>query len=106
MELLTSVTNNGAAAAEYVRMVSTLPSFLRVVEATASRGEPVVSGTTVTLEPGTLAPGEEVLLRVVVQVNSAAMPPGNVNRIEATTSSADAQPENNVVSITILTGGL
>jgi uncharacterized repeat protein (TIGR01451 family) len=106
IELVAVLTNNGPQAAQNVRLVSTLPGFLSVVQTTTSRGEVVVNGNTVSQEFAELAPGEPVELRVGARVTGAALPPGNINRIEVSSSSEDSQPANNTVSITILAPGL
>lgn len=93
------VTNLGGLPATGVVVDDTLPVFLELVDATATRGVVTTSGRTVRVEIGDLAAGETVEVRVSARVLAPATPPDNVNLAVVTSSSADTNTENNRASV-------
>jgi uncharacterized repeat protein (TIGR01451 family) len=97
------VTNLGGAPAAGVVVEDTLPAFLAVGEVSASRGQVSVSGQTVRVEIGELAPGETVEVRVRATVRSTAAAPNNANIAVVSSSSPDNNPDNNRASVPLNT---
>ncbi|NJN17268.1 MAG: DUF11 domain-containing protein [Oscillochloris sp.] len=96
-----TVTNRGNAAANDVVVTDTLPDFLSLQGATASRGEVSTSGATVTVTIGELAPGETVTIEITAQVVTAPAAPNNTNIGTVTTSSGTDDPSNNTSSVAL-----
>ena len=99
------VTNLGGAPATGVVVEDTLPSFLVPSEATISRGQVSVSGQLVRAEIGDLAPGETVELRVTARVIAPAAAPENRNLATVSSTSPDANPDNNQASVPVDAAG-
>lgn len=79
----------------------TLPAFLAIVSATADRGEITVSGNTVRVSIGELAPGETIAIRVVARVTQAPRPPNNQNLAIVSSDIPDANLDNNQASVAL-----
>ncbi|MCS6881122.1 MAG: DUF11 domain-containing protein [Oscillochloridaceae bacterium] len=92
------VSNIGGSVATGVVVEDTLPSFLTILSATADRGEVSVSGNTVRVSIGELAPGESITVRIVARVTQAPRPPNNRNLASVSSNSPDANPNNNQAS--------
>ncbi|SDE61004.1 isopeptide-forming domain-containing fimbrial protein [Auraticoccus monumenti] len=90
-----TVTNNGPNDAENTVVTDTLPAGVTFVSATPSTGTCGQSGSTVTCQLGTLAPGATVTIPVVVEVPPGASAGTLVNRASVTTSTGDDVPGNN-----------
>jgi uncharacterized repeat protein (TIGR01451 family) len=97
------VTNQGGAPASGVVVEDTLPAFLAPGEVSASRGQVSVSGQTVRVEIGDLAAGETVEIRVRATVTAAPAAPNNRNLAVVSSSSPDANPDNNQASVPLET---
>jgi LPXTG-site transpeptidase (sortase) family protein len=97
------VTNNGNADADNVVVTDVLPAFLDVTSVVVSPPGPTVgvSGNTVTIGFGTLAPNDVYTVTIRTLVNSLASPPGGTNIATLTTSSPDADLDNNQDSATL-----
>lgn len=95
------VSNIGGSMATGVVVEDTLPVFLTVVSATADRGEVAVSGNTVRVAIGDLAPGESVTVRVVARVTQAPSPPNNQNLAIVSSAGPDANLDNNRASVAL-----
>lgn len=98
---LIAVTNLGGQVASGVVVDDTLPAFLSLVDATATRGNVVTSGRSVRVEIGDLAPGETVEVRVRATLVSAATPPDNRNLATVMSSTPDTNPGNNQASVPV-----
>ncbi len=92
------VTNLGGSVATGVVVEDTLPSIVTIGEVTADRGEVTVSGNTVRVVIGDLAPGETVNIRISAQVTAAPVPPNNTNLALVSSESPDANLDNNQAS--------
>jgi uncharacterized repeat protein (TIGR01451 family) len=97
------VTNQGGAPAVGVVVEDSLPAFLAAGEVSASRGQVSVSGQTVRVEIGELAAGETVEIRVRATVTAAPAAPNNRNLAVVSSSSPDANPDNNQASVPLET---
>lgn len=95
------VTNLGDAPAAGVAVDDTLPSFLALMEATATRGTVSTSGQSVRVEIGDLAPGETVEVRVSVRVTAPAAAPNNRNLAVVSSTTPDGNPDNNQASVPV-----
>ena len=96
-----TVTNLGTASANDVVLVDTKPAFLDIlaVSITPGPGFPTtISGNTITIDFGTLDPGETYTVQVVTRVNSLGTPPGGANNASVSSSTPDARPGNNASS--------
>lgn len=94
-----SVTNLGGSVATGVVVDDTLPAFLRPTGVSASRGEATLSGQAVRVTIGDLAPGEVVTVTVSATVVEPAPAPNNRNLAIVTSTSPDANPDNNQASV-------
>lgn len=94
------VTNRGNRAANDVVVTDSLPDYLDLLDATASRGSLTVSGRTVTVDIGSVAPGEQITIRIRARVNERAQPPSGRNGVSLTTSSSTDDPSNNSAEVT------
>jgi uncharacterized repeat protein (TIGR01451 family)/LPXTG-motif cell wall-anchored protein len=99
VEYTISVTNLGGAVATGVVVDDTLPAFLRPTGATSTRGEVSLSGQSVRVTIGDLSPGETVTISVQATVVAPATPPNNRNLAIVTSTSPDANPDNNQASV-------
>jgi uncharacterized repeat protein (TIGR01451 family)/LPXTG-motif cell wall-anchored protein len=96
------VTNQGNATAENVVVEDTLPSFLSLEGVSATRGDVSVSGNTVRVTIGDLAPGEVVTITITAKVIASAAPPNNSNIATVSSTSATDDPSNNSSSASLL----
>lgn len=92
------VTNQGGSPATGVVVEDTLPAFLTLVDATATRGTVQTNGQTVRVEIGDLGVGETVEVRVTARVRTPAVAPNNSNLAVVSSTSPDANPDNNQAS--------
>ncbi|NTU83409.1 MAG: DUF11 domain-containing protein [Chloroflexales bacterium] len=99
VEYTIRVTNIGGSTATDVVVEDTLPSIMTIVSASASRGEVSVSGQTVRVTIGELAPGETVTVTVRARLTAAPVPPNNRNLATVSSSSPDGDPNNNQASV-------
>lgn len=99
VEYTITVTNQGGSTATNVVAEDTLPSFLTIEGATASRGDVSVDGQRVRVVIGDLAPGETVTVRVSARVRAGAVPPNNANLATVSTDSDGDNPDNNRASV-------
>ncbi len=93
-----TVTNLGTANADNVVLVDTKPAFLDILAVNISPGPgfpTTIIGNTLTVNFGTLTPGETYNVQVVTRVNSLGTPPGGANNVAVATSSAGDRPGNN-----------
>jgi LPXTG-site transpeptidase (sortase) family protein len=91
------VSNNGNASAANVEVTDTLPSFLDITGVVVAPPGPGVTvvGNTITIDFGTVAPNDVYTVTITTLVNSLATPPGGTNIATLTTTSPDADPDNN-----------
>jgi LPXTG-site transpeptidase (sortase) family protein len=80
-----------------------VPGFLTISLVTVAPVGPgvTISGQTITINVGTLAPTDVYTVTITTVVNSSATPPGGPNNVALTTSSTDSDPTNNVDSAEI-----
>ncbi len=103
VEYTLRVTNHGPGPATDVVATDALPSFLSLYFATTTRGLITTSGNTLSVQIGTVAPGEVITIRVQALVNS--VPAGSsANVAEVSSSSSGNDPSNDVsdAAITVL----
>lgn len=93
------VTNLGGALAQGVTVNDSLPGFLRPTGVSTSKGEASLSGQSVSVNIGDLAPGETVTISVRATVVAPAVPPNNRNLATVTSTSPDSNPSNNQASV-------
>jgi uncharacterized repeat protein (TIGR01451 family) len=103
VEFSISVTNVGNAPASDVVAEDSLPSFLAFDGVAVTRGEVSVSGATVRVLIGTLAPGETVTITITARVVALAVPPNNSNLASVATSSDTDNPGNDTSSVSLTT---
>ncbi len=103
-----TVQNAGAATAFDVVITETLPAHV-TPQSWSIDGAPytLVAGTTYVWQVDELGAGEGLTITLVAQVDPAT-PPGTplVNRVEVGSGSADADPGNNVATVTSDVGGV
>jgi LPXTG-site transpeptidase (sortase) family protein len=95
---LITVTNLGTTDADNVILVDTKPAFLDILAVNISPGPgfpTTIIGNTITIQFGTLTPGETYTIQVVTRVNSLGTPPGGANNVSVATSSSGDRPGNN-----------
>ncbi len=98
---LITVTNLDTTDAENVVLVDTKPAFLDILAVNISPGPGFptsIIGNTITIQFGTLTPGETYTIQVVTRVNSLGTPPGGANDVSVATSSSGDRPGNNAAS--------
>jgi LPXTG-site transpeptidase (sortase) family protein len=98
---LITVSNTGNTSATNVVVVDTKPAFLDILSVSISPGPGfpvVISGNTITIDFGTLAPGDVYTVEVVTRVNGLGTPPGGANNVALTTTSPTDRPANNAAS--------
>ena len=94
------VTNRGDDTANDIVVTDPIPDYMDVIEATTTRGNVSSSGRTVIVNVGSVAPGEEVTIRIRVRINERAQPPVGRNGVSITTSSPGDDPGNNSSEVT------
>ena len=88
--------NRGSRAAENVVVHDTLPSYLDILDVSASRGDVSVSGNDVTVGIGRVEPGEIVTIRIRTRISGRAPAPTvGYNTAVITTTSPGDDPSNN-----------
>jgi uncharacterized repeat protein (TIGR01451 family) len=95
-----TATNLGTITADDVVVTDPIPDYMDVIEATTTKGNVSSEGRTVIVTIGPIAPGEEVSIRIRVRINERAQPPGARNTVSLTSSSPDANPNNNSAEAT------
>lgn len=103
VEFTLTVGNTGSAAATDVVVTDPIPGFLTVYNATTTRGLISVSGNTVTIEIGTVEPGEIITIVIRTRVNQQVAPPDNRNTATLSTTSSGDDPSNNASSASLIT---
>lgn len=103
VEFVLTVTNLGNETAPGVVVEDSLPAFLALEGVTATRGEVSVSGATVRVAIGDLAPGETVEIRITARVIAPAVEPNNTNVGTVRSDSPSDDPGNNTSTVTLLT---
>ena len=86
-----TVSNTGNTNADNVIVTDTKPDFLDIVSVNISPGPgfpTTISGNTITIDFGTLAPGDVYIVEVVTRVNGLGTPPGGTNNVSLTTDLA------------------
>jgi uncharacterized repeat protein (TIGR01451 family) len=80
VEYRITVTNTGGQPVNDLVVTDDLPAFLELISASASRGQVEVSGSSVVVTIGILAPGEQVTITITARVARYALPSesGNV----------------------------
>lgn len=96
-----TVTVDGNRAAEDVVVEDTLPPFLQLENATTTKGQIVINGSTVRAELGSVGDSETVTIRILARVVAVPEPPTYTNVAVLTTTSPTDRPENNRSSVTI-----
>lgn len=97
-----AVTNLGPGPAAGVRVSDTLPSFVRPNEVSTTRGQASLSGQSVEVLIGDLAPGETVTITITATVVAPA-PGNNRNLATVTSDTPDANLDNNQSSVPLET---
>lgn len=100
------VTNLGGALAQGVTVNDSLPGFLRPTGVSTSKGEASLSGQSVSVNIGDLAPGETVTIVVSATVIAEATPPNNRNLAVVSSTTPDGNPDNNEASVPLDTIGI
>ncbi len=93
------VTNNGNADALDVVVTDNMPSFVDIlgVQVTPDEGQVItIVNKVVTLELGTVSPGEVYTIVITTRVNDLGQSPGGENNVVVTTTSLDEDITNNV----------
>jgi uncharacterized repeat protein (TIGR01451 family)/LPXTG-motif cell wall-anchored protein len=103
VEFTISATNRGNATASNVVVEDSLPAFLALDGASATRGDVSASGSTVRVTIGDLAPGETVTITITARVVAAAAPPNNSNVATVSSGSLTDDPGNNTSSVSLTT---
>ncbi|MCH8342079.1 MAG: DUF11 domain-containing protein [Chloroflexi bacterium] len=95
------ITNGGIGNADNVVVTDVIPAFLDISTVAVAPSGPgiAISGNTITLTFGTVVPGDTFTVTIVTVVNSLGAPPGGTNQADLTTSSIDADPDNNTDSV-------
>ncbi|MBX0327463.1 DUF11 domain-containing protein [Oscillochloris sp. ZM17-4] len=101
VEFTLTATNLGNAPASNVVVEDTLPSFLALDGVSATRGTVTVSGATIRVDIGDLAPGEVVTVTITARVVASAAPPNNSNVATIISDSATDDPGNNSSSVSL-----
>lgn len=97
-----TVTNRGNLNANRVVLSAAFPSTASLVSVQATRGETVLdAGSTVLAKVGSLAPGESVVLNIVVR-SSTDFQGGLVGTVRATLDETDARPDDNEARASVL----
>jgi len=96
-----TITNYGDEEADDVVLTDPLPEFLDVVDVTADKGTFTITGRTVVIVLGTLAPGETIAVHIRAQVNAQARPPGGTNTATLTTSSDSNDTRDDVAGASV-----
>lgn len=104
VEFTLTVGNNGPGPATDVVVRDPVPGFLTIYNATTTRGLISVSGNTVTIEIGTVEPGEIITIVIRTRVNQQVAPPDNLNTATLSSSSPDANLDNNRSTVGLTTG--
>jgi LPXTG-site transpeptidase (sortase) family protein len=95
---LITVSNLGNATSGNVVVTDTKPAFLDIVSVSVSPGSGFptsVSGNTITISFGTLAPGAVYTVEVVTRVNALGTPPGGANNVSLATDAANDRLTSN-----------
>lgn len=87
--------NRRGGEAKNVVVVNRLPSFLRLVNATASRGIVSIEGNTIRVNLDKLTAENGATITIEAYVLSRMLPPYNTNTITLSSSSQDEDPSNN-----------
>jgi hypothetical protein len=98
------VTNFGATTATGVRAEDTLPAFVSPTGASTSRGQANLSGQSVQVFIGDLAPGETVTITIDARVVALASE-DNRNQGTVTSDTPDGNLDNNQASVPLDTQG-
>ena len=99
LEFTITVTNRGAITAKDVVVTDSLPEYLDIIEVTTTRGVVAITGRTVVVTIGSVAPGEVITIHIRARVNELAQPPAGRNSARLTTSSAGDDPTNNTATV-------
>jgi uncharacterized repeat protein (TIGR01451 family) len=93
------VSNTGSINATGVTVRDDIANYLDILSVVTTKGTPTITGQTVVVDIGTLAPGELVSITIRTRVNSnAAPPPVNiVNDAHLTFSQGDPRDSERVV---------
>ena len=101
-----TVTNRGNVDATNVVVTDPMPAFLQVLSVSSSpRGTVSVSGNTVTVDLGSVAPGEVITITITTRIIASAAPPDNRNIASLTTTSTTDDPSNNTGTSEVVFGG-
>jgi uncharacterized repeat protein (TIGR01451 family) len=94
------VTNPSRYDTPRVVLTDELPGYFEVLSARATRGAPVVSGNTLTVDLDTVVSGEEILVTVQVRVLAGA-PELMVNIAQLTSPNGSDSAEDNISRATV-----
>jgi uncharacterized repeat protein (TIGR01451 family)/LPXTG-motif cell wall-anchored protein len=94
-----SVTNLGGSTATDAVVEDTLPAIVAPVSAATTKGTASVSGQTVRVTIGTVAPGETVTITVQAKVVKQPTASNNLNLATVASSSPDGNLANNKASV-------
>ena len=98
-----SVSTTGDAPAEDVEIEDVVPSFLDILSVSVIPTGPDVdiTGNTITIDFFTVDLSESFIVTITTVVNDTGNPPGGLNEVTLTTTSDDADPDNNIDSVYI-----
>ena len=101
IEYVLTVTNVGTSAAQNVVVTDPLPAFAALINATTTRGIISVTGNTVIITIGEVAPGDVITIRIRVRVASSATAPANINTASLTTTSSTNVISNDTSTVSV-----
>jgi LPXTG-site transpeptidase (sortase) family protein len=101
------VRNLGTADAANVELTDEIPTFLDIssVMITPSGPSPSISGNIITINFGTLTPGQMFTVTITTVVNSLGAPPGGINTANLTPLGSNPGNNSASFSLTIVTLG-
>jgi uncharacterized repeat protein (TIGR01451 family) len=102
-ELTYTITakNTGTAPAEAVVVTDAMPAQLEILRVTSSQGSASTSGQSITVQVGTLAPGQQVVITISVRVRAAVAPGDISNLAMGFTSTPGDPPGDNTTTVTV-----
>jgi LPXTG-site transpeptidase (sortase) family protein len=97
------VSNGGPGDAQDVELVDTIPAFLEItlVATVPSPVSTLISGNTVTIDFGTVAPSDTYTVTITTVVRDSAIPQAGTNTADVSTSSPESDTDNNSDSVPI-----
>ena len=97
-----TATNNGTAPAEAVVVTDAMPAPLEIISVVSSQGSASASGQSITVQVGTLAPGQQAVITIMVRVR-AAVQPGDISNLAMVFTSTPGDPPGDNTTTTTIT---